>query len=997
MSHRAFEVPARQVDGISVRVGEFDEFLGLVARGRIEVDAAKAHGGVRRLGGGDVLSVELRVLREQKRPAPRQMRGKDPARLRPHGIAVPPRSPTRIIQVGIRLPNLRRVHGIHHLAHARLDAQVGGWSPRRLQDGVHDRAEAAQDHGAKLGLLKDEVIESVRGFALLGRIVKTQHVVLKECVGEISLRIEPVAAPGQIDVPGQNRPFPRTIVVTVNIVVLVTVILAARERHRDEVADGLGQVEPVPGIKRALAQRPAFIEIVDQGLQVAEVLPTPRLFFVATRAAKIVIHLVERAVRIAPQPFEPAVVAILHHVRDAEELGIPLHPYLESEMSQAPRFGNVIVSQRVAHPRLVAPVRHQPDVFDSRFAGPVTEPVIGGEIEVVTFLGESARALATETDVHVVVKLTGVKEGGPRPGKRVGRSHVLNEQMHHRQRRLNRGVDHDRPETRLRIEWIRIQRPARTMPVGPQCRDVVPDELTRRRRLCRYHRRPEPVSGHRVAIRPRVVHRQGGFHTKQDSIVELDTGDRRKCRGQSRHHGERLGIGRFQRRMECLMENRTKIVRPDTVGPTRRGEGEVPRRTRHCAVPHGDQLGLQQEVGVRGIDVQALDGKAVGPGHQRAQSRGQVEFLPEDRLMVGMALGGRRIPGKRLGRVQTRHLDAVDPGRQSVVVAHPQDEPAHRRWIAKVEWEPEIGCAIDVVKLSADIRREVRPEVHGNGSLKQPVNLRGRKRPRPDRDFVDLPGKRVAGRVKDTTTTDIEGERRASVVAPSPPALGGQHTVQIELQGRLRSQGNDMVPLLFRIRIEVIDTSEKGPELQRRAGNESELDRIVLAPEPRAIGVQGRRPDPPGHGEARTVVQQPGRTAHEIIDAVQVGRPVVGFKIAECRRSRPRVPQLRIAFIPTLAGISQAAEVPGHQSTGLIQSPVKRRVRGLDPRRIGSLGRIKLAGVVSHAVDDAPPTAIVEPGLGPGRPEVAVKRNMEPARSVLSHQHRRLLLETKSK
>jgi hypothetical protein len=42
--------------------------------------------------------------------------------------------------------------------------------PGRLEDGVHDRAQAAQDHGAELGMLKDEVVEAVRGFALLGEL-----------------------------------------------------------------------------------------------------------------------------------------------------------------------------------------------------------------------------------------------------------------------------------------------------------------------------------------------------------------------------------------------------------------------------------------------------------------------------------------------------------------------------------------------------------------------------------------------------------------------------------------------------------------------------------------------------------------------------------------------------------------------------------------------------------------------------------------------------------
>ena len=79
--------------------------------------------------------------------------------------------------------------------------------PRRLQDLVHDRAKAAQVHAAKIRVIEDQVVKPVGRFALLSGIIEIQHVVLKQGVGEVALRIEPVAAPAQVHVPREDGPF----------------------------------------------------------------------------------------------------------------------------------------------------------------------------------------------------------------------------------------------------------------------------------------------------------------------------------------------------------------------------------------------------------------------------------------------------------------------------------------------------------------------------------------------------------------------------------------------------------------------------------------------------------------------------------------------------------------------------------------------------------------------------------------------------------------------
>jgi hypothetical protein len=58
-----------------------------------------------------------------------------------------------------------------------------------------------------------------------------------------------------------------------------------------------------------------------------------------------------------------------------------------------------------------------------------------------------------------------------------------------------------------------------------------------------------------------------------------------------------------------------QIRGPDAVGSAGCGHGEVTGRAGHRAVAHGDQLGLQQEIGVVGGDVEALKGQAIGAGN----------------------------------------------------------------------------------------------------------------------------------------------------------------------------------------------------------------------------------------------------------------------------------------------------------------------------------------------------------------------------------------------
>ena len=135
------------------------------------------------------------------------MNADDPLRFRPHPVLVAPFGPHRVIAIGIGRAEGRRIHLVQHFPDARLNSQTVGRRARRLQDLVHDRAKAAQVHAAKVRVIEDQVVKPIGRFALLGVIVEVQHVVLKQCVGEVALRIEPVAAPAQVHVPREDGPF----------------------------------------------------------------------------------------------------------------------------------------------------------------------------------------------------------------------------------------------------------------------------------------------------------------------------------------------------------------------------------------------------------------------------------------------------------------------------------------------------------------------------------------------------------------------------------------------------------------------------------------------------------------------------------------------------------------------------------------------------------------------------------------------------------------------
>ena len=95
------------------------------------------------------------------------------------------------------------------------------------------------------------------------------------------------------------------------------------------------------------------------------------------------------------------------------------------------------------------------------------------------------------------------------------------------------------------------------------------------------------------------------------------------------------------------------------------------------------------------------------------------------------------------------------------------------------------------------------------------------------------------------------------------------------------------MPLVVGKRVGRVDLPDRSPEFNRRAVDEAEFNRIILAEQTGARGLRAGGPNPPGHREGGTVVQQSARSADEIIHAVKLRRRVVRLETAELRRTRP--------------------------------------------------------------------------------------------------------------
>src|SRR2546421_11923109 len=88
----------------------------------------------------------------------------------------------------------------------------------------------------------------------------------------------------------------------------------------------------------------------------------------------------------------------------------------------------------------------------------------------------------------------------------------------------------------------------------------------------------------------------------------------------------------------------------------------------------GHQLGLNQKIRVRRVDIQPLDGEEVGADVQQRAERGDVEVLELNSQIVRVPRGGGRVPRWRVRRVFAGDLLPIEPGHKTVVVFQAESE-----------------------------------------------------------------------------------------------------------------------------------------------------------------------------------------------------------------------------------------------------------------------------------------------------------------------------------
>ena len=267
-----------------------------------------------------------------------------------HGQSISPATPALSVQVSIAGADFRGIHTVHQGQDACFDNALVAADTRCLQPLIHHGTQTTQHHALKRAGLFDEFVKAVRRFVLLARIVEIQFVVLVKGVVEIASGIDPVSAPGKINIPRERGPFTGAFTVAVKVVILVPMVLTAAQGQSDKVTDRLGKIQDIPGISSTLGQGTTFTQKVHQVLEILCVFPSPGLFFISAGPPQVVVHLVEGSLRIQPQPLQPAVIGVLHHVRDAEKGSIALNPYGKTKMAMAPSLLDHLIGKGVSNP-----------------------------------------------------------------------------------------------------------------------------------------------------------------------------------------------------------------------------------------------------------------------------------------------------------------------------------------------------------------------------------------------------------------------------------------------------------------------------------------------------------------------------------------------------------------------------------------------------------------------------------------------------------------------
>ena len=205
--------------------------------------------------------------------------------------------------------------------------------------------------------------------------------------------------------------------------------------------------------------------------------------------------------------------------------------------------------------------------------------------------------------------------------------------------------------------------------------------------------------------------------------------------------------------------------------------------------------------------------------------------------------------------------------------------------------------------------------------------LRRAERTVPHSYFVDLPKERVARRVKHAAASDVEIESGSAIARNRPGDAGGKNAIIVQFQRLSGSDGGEVVPLEIGKGIGRVDLAHRGPQFDRRAVDETELDGVVLAEQTRARGLNPCRPNPTRYREGGTSVQQSAWPLNEIIHAVELGGRIIRLENGELRRTRPRAREGDTVMIRAIGRGAERTAVQRDCSARLTETPIGQRLR----------------------------------------------------------------------
>jgi len=525
--------------------------------------------------------------------------------------------------------------------------------------------------------------------------------------GVVQRAADPVRAPGQVVVPGQEAPLSGPVRVPIQEVVLVRVVVLVHQDRGDQVVQGPGQIHAVEeGVVPDGPRRG-----VDAAAEVIQVLPAFPLAGLLLRAApriERVVHLVEGPVRIQALAFEQLLLRLLDEDLDAVELPVSLGADRErlAPGTAAPVIG--LEREGLAEGGLVAVGAVEPELVHRRHAFTDQElgAVVGPELEVS--LRQVGRASAADCDLDVVVEPAEGVQGpaSTRPGLRG--CHVLHEPMKNGQGRVECGVLHHGPVVLGGVRGIGEERITRALAVRIEGPDRPPDHVPRLERVPRDGRRIDAVAGHRIRSGPIVRHDQPA---RTRGAVEVELDDPGQVHGQNRSQGLRhpgrdhevLSGNRGRRVLRDLSDRRPNLGQGCGVGGPRGRLQQVALRHVRLGHPfHVDRHEFRKEQQIRAVEaaVQCLKGQQVVAVREPVSVGRDVELLERHRLAVLACAHSAGIPGQTRVALGPRgvgpgHLVPIQVGHKAVLVPDAEDQSICGLHVLHAERNADVHSLVD--------------------------------------------------------------------------------------------------------------------------------------------------------------------------------------------------------------------------------------------------------------------------------------------------------------